>query len=105
MAKGFAAKEEAAHVSVSGQPTVLMTLTPGTVEQSLQIRALGLSLASQPIETTSSVEKATITAQDLDGVPVHLKKLMSLYLQQLTRAIQMLSVAVVGGVSFRCNVM
>ncbi|HET7151385.1 MAG TPA: TonB-dependent receptor, partial [Candidatus Acidoferrum sp.] len=69
-ANGFARKTTAVIVAVSSQPTLVVTLKPQTVEESVEVRDRGPSLASQPIETTSSAIKTVITSADLDEVPL-----------------------------------
>ncbi len=69
-AGGFAGKTMAVVVAVSSQPTLVVTLTPQAVRESVQVRDRGPSLASQPIETTSSTIKTVITSADLDEVPL-----------------------------------
>jgi len=69
-ANGFEEKTARVVVTVSSQPTLILALAPQTVQQSVQVRDRGPSLASQPIETTSSEIKTEITAEDLDEVPL-----------------------------------
>lgn len=69
-ASGFAEKTTAVVVAVSSQPTLVVALKPQSVEESVLVRDRGPSLASQPIETTSSTIKTVITSADLDEVPL-----------------------------------
>jgi hypothetical protein len=69
-AVGFAEKTTRVGVTVSSAPTLAVTLAPQTVQQSVQVRDRGPSLASQPIETTSNAIKTEITAEDLDEFPL-----------------------------------
>ncbi len=69
-ANGFEEKTARVVVAVSSQPTLILALAPQTVQQSVQVRDRGPSLASQPIETTSSEIKTEIAAEDLDEVPL-----------------------------------
>jgi hypothetical protein len=69
-AAGFAEKTTRVAVAVSSAPTLIVTLAPQTVQQSVQVRDRGPSLASQPIETTSNTIKTEITAEDLDEFPL-----------------------------------
>ena len=57
-------------VAVGSQPTLGITLAPETIQETVQVHDRGPSLASQPIETTSSTVKTVITSADLDEVPL-----------------------------------
>lgn len=67
---GFAENSAAVVVAVSSQPAMVVTLHPQSVRESVEVRDRGPSLASQPIETTSSTIKTVITSSDLDEVPL-----------------------------------
>src|SRR5437867_4108631 len=67
---GFAEKTAAVVVAVSSQPVLVVTLQPQSVRESVEVRDRGPSLASQPIETTSSTIKTVITADDIDEIPL-----------------------------------
>jgi carboxypeptidase family protein/TonB-dependent receptor-like protein len=69
-ATGFAEKTTDVVVAVSSQPVLVVTLNPQSVRESVEVRDRGPSLASQPIETTSSTIKTVITSSDLDEVPL-----------------------------------
>jgi carboxypeptidase family protein/TonB-dependent receptor-like protein len=69
-ANGFAGKTAAVVVAVGSQPTLVMALKPQSVQESVQVRDRGPSLASQAIETTSSTINTVITSSDLDEVPL-----------------------------------
>ncbi len=69
-ATGFDAKITRVTVSVSSQATFAVILGPQTLKQSVQVRDRGPSLATQPIETSSSTIKTVITAEDLDEIPL-----------------------------------
>jgi hypothetical protein len=69
-ATGFVQKTTRVTVSVSSQATFAVILGPQTLKQSVQVRDRGPSLATQPIETTSSTIKTVITAEDLDEIPL-----------------------------------
>src|ERR1700719_4288047 len=69
-ATGFVEKTSRVAVSVSGQATFAVILGPETLKQSVQVRDRGPSLATQPVETTSSTIKTVITAEDLDEIPL-----------------------------------
>ncbi len=69
-ATGFSEKTTRVAVAVSSQATFAVILGPETLKQSVQVRDRGPSLATQPIETTSSIIKTVITAEDLDEIPL-----------------------------------
>jgi outer membrane receptor protein involved in Fe transport len=69
-ADGFAAYSADSVVAVSAEPTVRVVLAPHAVRETVQVRDRGPSLGTQPIETTSSVQKTIITSGDLDEIPL-----------------------------------
>ncbi len=69
-AAGFTEKSSAVVVAVGSQPTLVLTLAPESLRESIRVRDRGPSLASQPIETTSSTVKTVITSADLDEIPL-----------------------------------
>src|SRR6202043_313870 len=69
-ASGFGEKTSRVAVSVSSQATFAVILGPQTLKQTVQVRDRGPSLASQPVETTSSTINTVVTAEDLDEVPL-----------------------------------
>src|SRR6266404_5930810 len=69
-ASGFEEKTSRVAVSVSSQATFAVILGPEALKQTVQVRDRGPSLATQPIETTSSTIKTVITAEDLDEIPL-----------------------------------
>lgn len=69
-AAGFAAQTEKVTIAIGSQPTVRVILRPESVRQSVKVRARGSSLASQPLETTSSTVQTVITTNDIDEVPL-----------------------------------
>ena len=69
-AGGFAAQTEEITVAIGSRPTVRVTLRPESVHQSVEVHGRGPSLASQPLETTSSTVQTAITANEIDEVPL-----------------------------------
>jgi hypothetical protein len=69
-AAGFRETTSHVTVSVSSQATFAVILGPETLKQSVQVRDRGPSLATQPVETTSSTIKTVITTEDLDEIPL-----------------------------------
>ena len=88
-AAGFAQKTTAVTVAVSSQPLLVVTLHPQSVEESVEVRDRGPSLASQPIETTSSAIKTVITSSDLDEVPLSSRSFANIsYLAPFTAPVE-----------------
>jgi outer membrane receptor protein involved in Fe transport len=67
---GFSQNTTVVLVAVGSQPTLIVTLEPQAVQQSVLVHDRGPSLASQSIETTSSTVQTVITSADLDEVPL-----------------------------------
>ena len=86
---GFAEKTAAVVVAVSSQPVLVVTLQPQSVRESVEVRDRGPSLASQPIETTSSTIKTVITSSDLDEVPLSARSFANIsYLAPFTAPVE-----------------
>src|SRR5712671_4598110 len=69
-ARGFGDKTSRVTVLVSSQATFAVILGPEALKETIQVRDRGPSLASQPVETTSSTINTVITAEDLDEIPL-----------------------------------
>ena len=69
-ARGFADSRSRLAVAVGSQPTLVVTLRPLELKESIQVRDRGPSLATQPVETTSNTIKTVITSADLDEIPL-----------------------------------
>jgi len=88
-ATGFAESSAGVVVAVSSQPVVVVTLHPQSVRESVEVRDRGPSLASQPIETTSSTIKTVITSSDLDEVPLSARSFANIsYLAPFTAPVE-----------------
>lgn len=88
-ATGFAEKTTAVVVAVSSQPVLVVTLHPQSVRESVEVHDRGPSLASQPIETTSSTIKTVITSSDLDEVPLSARSFANIsYLAPFTAPVE-----------------
>jgi len=86
---GFAENSAAVVVAVSSQPAMVVTLHPQSVRESVEVRDRGPSLASQPIETTSSTIKTVITSSDLDEVPLSARSFANIsYLAPFTAPVE-----------------
>ena len=69
-AKGFEAATSNVRVAVSSMKNVSVTLRPAVVEQTVSVQGKASSIATQPIDTTSTVHQAIVTAQDLEAIPL-----------------------------------
>ena len=88
-ANGFAEKTTTVAVAVSSQPVLVVTLQPQSVKESVEVRDRGPSLASQPVETTSSTIKTVITSSDLDEVPLSARSFANIsYLAPFTAPVE-----------------
>ncbi len=88
-AAGFATAVSEVEVSVSSAPTLSIVLHPQSVRETIRVRAAETSLTSQPVETTSSVEKATVTARDLAAIPLAHRSFANIaYLSPMTEPVE-----------------
>jgi hypothetical protein len=86
---GFAALQQDVVVNVSASLTIRLTLRPETVRESVRVEGTGSSISSQPIETTSSIQKATITANDLAEIPLAARSFANIaYLAPMTEPVE-----------------
>ena len=69
-ATGFASQSQRIVVSISAQPAIRFVLALESLRQSVEVRDRGPSLASHPLDTSSSTVQTVITADDLDEVPL-----------------------------------
>jgi hypothetical protein len=69
-ASEFALRSVDVVVAVGSEPTAKIILVPRTVRESVQVRDSGPSLASRPLDTSSSTVQTVITSGDLDEVPL-----------------------------------
>lgn len=88
-APGFAQAISEVQVSVGSSPTFSVILVPGARTEVIQVRGTELSMSSQPIETTSSVEKTVVFAQDLAEVPLASRSFANIaYLAPMTAPVE-----------------
>ena len=88
-APGFARSTLEIQVSVSSSPALTIILVPGAHSEQIQVYGTELSMASQPIETTSSVEKTAVFAQDLAEVPLASRSFANIaYLAPMTAPVE-----------------
>jgi len=88
-ASGFEEKTSRVAVSVSSQATFAVILGPQTLKQTVQVRDRGPSLASQPVETTSSAINTVVTTEDLDEIPLSARSFANIaYLAPFTAPVE-----------------
>jgi hypothetical protein len=88
-ASGFAQTVMDVTIAVGATPTLRIALSPTEVKEVVQVKAQETTLASQPIETTSSVEKTTIGAQDLASLPLSSRSFANIaYLAPMTEPVE-----------------
>ncbi len=69
-AKGFAPAESKVRVLVSSPISVAVVLLPEAQQQTVTVQGQASSISTQPVETTSSVEKGVVTQYDLSQIPL-----------------------------------
>jgi hypothetical protein len=69
-ASGFDSATKEVQVAVSSTPSVFLVLKPSARKETVEVHADERALTSQPIETTSNVEKTVVSAKDLETVPL-----------------------------------
>ena len=76
-------------VTVSSSPTIPVVLKPGPVTAAVQVADNGSSLYSQPLETTSSVQKTLIAKKDLANIPLAHRSFANIaYLAPMTQPVE-----------------
>jgi hypothetical protein len=69
-ASGFAEASAEVNVRISSVHELGVTMKPLTVQQSVSVQAQASSITAQPIDTSSAVHQAVVTAQDLRTIPL-----------------------------------
>ncbi len=69
-APGFRAASAKLAATVSTVKDVTVSLSPGSVEQSVNVKAQGSSITSQPIDLANDVHQSVITSHDLETLPL-----------------------------------
>jgi hypothetical protein len=69
-APGFKSQKQNFVVAVSTHSTLRVSLTLGEFRDSIDVTDRGPSLATQPLETSSSVVQTVISSDDLDEIPL-----------------------------------
>ena len=88
-ASGFSPFASELKIEVSSAPTLSVVLKPGAIQETVKVQGFPTSLASQPIETTSSVEKTTISTKDLASLPLAHRSFANIaYLAPMTEPVE-----------------
>src|SRR5277367_1267833 len=69
-ANGFGTVSSDANVTISTVRDLTVTMTPQTVQQTVNVQAPVSSITTQPIDTASAVQQAVISAHDLITIPL-----------------------------------
>jgi hypothetical protein len=69
-ANGFAPQTQRVVISIGAHPVLRLVLAPESLRQSVEVHDHGSSLASHPLDTSSSTIQTIITADDLDEIPL-----------------------------------
>src|SRR5712691_3859177 len=76
-------------LAVNASATVPLVLKPGPVTATVQVQDNGSSLYSQPVETTSSVQKTVIAKKDLANIPLAHRSFAKIdYLAPMTQPVE-----------------
>ncbi|HYL93553.1 MAG TPA: TonB-dependent receptor, partial [Alphaproteobacteria bacterium] len=88
-ARSFASVQMDVAVAVSSRPTLRIVLKPAATQQSLTVQGTAASMAAQPLETTSSVVKTTVSAADLREIPLAHRSFANIaYLAPMTEPVE-----------------
>jgi hypothetical protein len=69
-ASGFRDAASEVQVNVSSVQEMTVVLRPQTVQQTVNVQGQVSSITTQPMDTSSAVQQAVITSQDLDTIPL-----------------------------------
>jgi Carboxypeptidase regulatory-like domain/TonB dependent receptor len=69
-ARGFAVASSDAIVTVSNVRELAVTLTPTSLQQTVNVQAQISSITTQPINAFSAVQQASVSSHDLDTIPL-----------------------------------
>ena len=79
-ANGFAPKTQRVVISISAHPVLRFVLAPESLRQSVEVHDQGPSLASHPLDTSSSTIQTVITVDDLDEIPLFARSFANIFL-------------------------
>jgi len=69
-AKGFSPAKAKASVAISTVRDLAVSLVPAAVQQSVTVQGQASSISTEPIDAASAVQQATVSAHDLDTIPL-----------------------------------
>jgi hypothetical protein len=69
-AKGFAEASSDVKVVISSVREITVTLKPQSVQQTVNVREQASSITTEPLDTASVVQQATVSSRDLDTIPL-----------------------------------
>lgn len=72
-APGFAEASSSVTVAVSSAREIGVTLRPASARQTLNVTAQSSSIVTQPLDTGSAVHGGTVTARDLESIPLAMR--------------------------------
>jgi len=88
-AANFSPTTYAVRVTINASPTLPVVLKPEALTATVHVADNGSSLYSQPLETTSSVEKTVISKQDLSNIPLAHRSFANIaYLAPMTQPVE-----------------
>lgn len=88
-ATNFSPVSYVVRLTVNSSPTIPVVLKPGAVTATVQVADNGTSLSSQPLETTSSVQKTLIAKKDLANIPLAHRSFANIaYLAPMTQPVE-----------------
>jgi hypothetical protein len=89
VAPGFAESVSDVWIAVSSVPTLSVVLKPQGVREAVKVESTAPTLATQPIEATSSVEKNTVFERDLRVIPLAHRSFANIaYLSPMTEPVE-----------------
>ena len=89
MAPNFSSVTYVVRVKVNSRPTLAVVLKAGNVTAAVQVPDNATSLYSQPLETTSNVEKTVISKKDLATIPLAHRSFANIaYLAPMTQPVE-----------------
>ncbi len=69
-ARGFAGSKSDVHIAVSSARDIIVTLSPATVQESVNTKAQPPSITTQAVDLASPVHQATVSSWDLESLPL-----------------------------------
>ncbi len=79
-AAGFASQSKSIVITLSSQSSIRIILIPESLHESIDVSDRGPSLATQPLDTSSSNVQTVVTSADLDEIPLSARSFASISL-------------------------